>query len=417
MSLQGALGRLLVYVVLSIGAIAMFFPFYWMLSTSLKSPQEAGTSTPILVPHRMQPNNWAAAFRLGEQGRPGLRGGLFGGWDPGQTVTFSIEVREEEPGAGVDVVIPKPTGLISFPLGAQTQAESEYLGPTENGEASSYRVTLQHIGETSFDRLPVDLRIPRSSEYLHSTLAADGVRSTRNYQQISFDNIVPGALNYVLSNYINAWRAAPFGWYFFNSAFTAIMQVLGGLVVASFAAFALARIKFWGRELVFILVIGTLMIPGEVLLIPNYVTLARLGWINSYPALIVPFIASAFGIFLLRQFFLTLPQELFDAARMDGANWFTQLHRVALPLALPGLVTYALFSFLGSWNALLWPLIVTSSEHMRTIQVGLRYFVDEAGTDYGALMAASMLAVLPVIVGFLFVQKQFIQGIARSGLK
>jgi multiple sugar transport system permease protein len=416
-SLRGALGRLLVYVVLSIGAIGMFFPFYWMLSTSLKSPQEAGTSTPILVPHRMQPNNWVAAFRLGEQGRPGLRGGLFGGWEPGQTLTFNVEVREAEPGAGVDVVIPKPTGLITFPLGAQTQAESEYLGPTEDGDASGYRITLQHTGETSFDRLPVDLRIPRSSEYLHSTLASDGVRNTRNYQQISFDNIAPGALSYVLSNYINAWRAAPFSWYFFNSAFTAIMQVLAGLVVASFAAFALARIRFWGRELVFILVIGTLMIPGEVLLIPNYVTLARLGWINSYPALIVPFVASAFGIFLLRQFFLTLPQELFDAARMDGANWFTQLYRVALPLALPGMVTYALFSFLGSWNALLWPLIVTSSEQMRTIQVGLRYFVDEAGTDYGALMAASMLAVLPVIVGFLFVQKQFIQGIARSGLK
>jgi multiple sugar transport system permease protein len=417
MTLQAALGRFLVYAVLSIGAIAMFFPFYWMLSTSLKTRQEAGTSTPILVPHKMQPANWVAAWQLGEQGNPGLKGALFGGWEPGQQLTFTVTVLESEPGAGVDIVIPKPSGVIRFPLGDETQAESSYLGATDDGEASSYRITLTHAGTTSFQRLPLELRLPRSSQYLSGTLAADGERNTRNYQQVTFDNISPGLLSYVFSNYVSAWRAAPFGWYFFNSAFTAMMQVLAGLVVASLAAFALARIPFWGRELVFIGVIGTLMIPGEVLLIPNYVTLARLGWINSYPALIVPFVASAFGIFLLRQFFLTLPQELFDAARMDGASWFTQLHRVALPLALPGLVTYALFSFLGSWNALLWPLIVTSSERMRTIQVGLRYFVDEAGTDYGALMAASMLAVLPVIIGFLFVQKQFIQGIARSGLK
>ena len=280
-----------------------------------------------------------------------------------------------------------------------------------------YGVTLKHTGETRFDRLPVELRVPRTSAFVTSTLAPDGVRNTRNYQEVTFENMTAGMLGYVLSNYIGAWRSAPFGWYFFNSAFTAVVQVLFGLVVASLAAFSLARIPFWGREVVFILVIGTLMIPGEVLLIPNYVTLARLGWINQYPALIVPFIASAFGIFLLRQFFMTLPQELFDAARIDGASWLTQLRSVALPLALPGLLTYALFSFLGSWNALLWPLIVTSSERMRTIQVGLRYFVDEAGTDYGSLMAASTLAVLPVMIGFLFVQKQFIQGIARSGLK
>jgi multiple sugar transport system permease protein len=133
--------------------------------------------------------------------------------------------------------------------------------------------------------------------------------------------------------------------------------------------------------------------------------------------LIVPFVASAFGIFLLRQFFLTLPQELFDAARIDGAGWSVQLFQIALPLALPGLLTYALFAFLGAWNALLWPLIVTNSERMRTVQVGLRFFVEESGTDYSQLMAASTLAILPIIVGFFFVQKQFIQGIARSGLK
>lgn len=416
MSLRAGLGRFLIYAVLSAGAVIMIFPFWWMLSTSVKTKQEAGQAVPVFVPERLRPDNWRAAWTLGRSGRAGsLAGALSGGWEPGGTIELEVTVREEEPGAGLEVVVPKPTGVLSFPLGDQTVTSVELLGST--GNESTYLVRAEHRGDESFRRLPLQLRIPRSSSYLSSGLAADGVRNTRRWQEASFENAAPGLFGYLFSNYVNAWRAAPFGWYFFNSAFTAVVQVLLGLVVASFAAFALARIRFWGREVVFFLVIGTLMIPGEVLLIPNYVTLARLGWIDRYPALIVPFIASAFGIFLLRQFFATLPQELFDAARIDGASWFTQLRLVALPLATPGLVTYALFSFLGSWNALLWPLIVTNSERMRTIQVGLRYFVDEAGTDYGALMAASTLAVLPIIVGFFFVQKQFIQGIARSGLK
>ncbi len=416
MSVQAALGRFLVYAALITGAVVMIFPFYWMLSTSVKTRQEAGQSVPVLVPQKLQPDNWLAAWQLGRQGAGGSLAGAFnGGWAPGGVLEFQVEVAESEPGAGMDVVVPRPSGVLSFPLGDQTQAGAELL---EIGEDTSlYLVRLEHTGDTHFDRIPLQLRIPRTSGYLSSSIAADGVRNTRNWVEVSYDNVSPGLFGYVFSNYVAAWRAAPFGWYFFNSAFTAVVQVLVGIVVACLAAFALARINFWGREVVFLLVIGTLMIPGEVLLIPNYVTLARVGWINTYAALIVPFVASAFGIFLLRQFFSTLPQELFDAARIDGASWFTQLWTVALPLATPGLVTYGLFSFLGSWNALLWPLIVTNSERMRTIQVGLRYFVDEAGTDYGALMAASTLAVLPIIVGFLFVQKQFIQGIARSGLK
>lgn len=416
MSLRTALGRFLIYAILIIGAVIMVFPFYWMISTSLQTRQEAGQAEPILVPQKMHPSNWAAAWAMGREGTGGtLRGALTGGWHPGGSLEFEVTVAETERGVGFEVVVPRPAGALSFPLGEQTSAL--VLPLDSEGYMQTYLVRLEHTGDTEFSRLPLQLRIPRTSSYEASSLAADGVRNTRNWQEVTFENVSPGLLGYVFSNYVTAWRSAPFGWYFFNSAFTALVQVLLGIAVASLAAFALARIPFWGREFVFILVIGTLMIPGEVLLIPNYVTLARLEWINTYYALIVPFIASAFGIFLLRQFFSTLPQELFDAARIDGASWFTQLRLVALPLATPGLVTYALFSFLGSWNALLWPLIVTNSERMRTIQVGLRYFVDEAGTDYGALMAASTLAILPIIIGFFFVQKQFIQGIARSGLK
>jgi multiple sugar transport system permease protein len=154
-----------------------------------------------------------------------------------------------------------------------------------------------------------------------------------------------------------------------------------------------------------------------MLLVPNFVTVSRLGWTDSYQALVVPWIASVFGIFLLRQFFLSLPAELFEAAKLDGASYGTMLTRIALPLARPGIATYAIFSFLGSWNALIWPLIVTSKQDMRTLQVGLQAFIGEAGSNYGQLMAASVMVILPIIVVFLLAQKQFIAGVARSGLK
>jgi multiple sugar transport system permease protein len=414
-SLQRFLARFLIYALLIVGSVLMVFPFYWMLSTSFQSTQETASSTPVLLPEQMRPSNWAAAWGLGSQGSAGLRGGLIGGLQPGRTIAFEVALTEAEPGAGVEPVVPRPGGVLTFPLGDDTRLESEFLG--SDGDIGRYRVTIHNDGDLTFSRVPLDVRYPKESGFVSSTLAPDGVRSARRFNRVEFSNISPGALGYAFRNYANAWRAAPFGRYFFNSAFTAVVQVLSGLMVASLAAFALARIRFWGREVVFILVIGTLMVPGEVLLIPNYVLLSRLAWIDTYYALIVPFIASAFGIFLLRQFFLTLPQELFDAARMDGASWGVQLWQVAMPLATPGLLTYALFAFLGAWNALLWPLIVTNSERMRTIQVGLRFFVEEAGTDFGPLMAGSAMAVLPILIGFFFVQKQFIQGIARSGLK
>jgi multiple sugar transport system permease protein len=408
-------GRLTIYLLLSVGAVAMVFPFYWMLSTSFKTQQEASSIVPVLLPEQLRPQNWSAAYGLGSQGRPGLMGGLFGGFSPGRTVAFEVVLQEDQEGAGVSATIPKPLGVLSFPLLDDTLIEAELV--TVTGAGSLYRIRLSNEGTRRYPQLPLELRIPKESTFVSSTLAPDGVRSARRSNRISFDNITPGTLSYLFRNYLSAWNAAPFGRYFFNSAFTAVVQVLTGLWVASMAAFALARIPFWGREVVFIMILGTMMIPGEVLLIPNYVLLARLDWIDTYYALIVPFVASAFGIFLLRQFFLTLPQELFDAARIDGAGWSVQLFQIALPLALPGLLTYALFAFLGAWNALLWPLIVTNSERMRTVQVGLRFFVEESGTDYSQLMAASTLAILPIIVGFFFVQKQFIQGIARSGLK
>lgn len=221
----------------------------------------------------------------------------------------------------------------------------------------------------------------------------------------------------VWSNYVDAWNEAPFARYFFNSAFVASVTTIGQLTFSALAAYAFATMNFFGREIIFTLFLGTMMIPDQMTLVPNYVLLFKLGWIDSYYALIVPWLTSVFAIFLMRQFFQTVPGELYDAAQIDGCTRFGYLWKVMAPLSRPVFITCGLFTFIGSWNAFLWPLIVTNTDRMRTIQVGLSTFMQEHGTVPTLLMAASTMAIMPVLIGFFFVQRQFIQGIARTGLK
>ncbi len=218
-------------------------------------------------------------------------------------------------------------------------------------------------------------------------------------------------------NYIKAWNVAPFGRYFFNSFFVSIVTTIGEVITTVMAAYAFAKMRFFGKSFLFALLLGTLMIPGEMLLIPNYVTLYKFHWLDRYQALIIPWLASVFGIFLLRQFFRSIPDELQDAARIDGCSRFRFLWQVMVPLSKPAIMTVALLKFLGSWNAFLWVLIVTNSENMRTVPVGLTMFSSEVGTAYEQLMAASVLAIIPILILFFFTQKQFIQGVARTGIK
>ncbi len=218
-------------------------------------------------------------------------------------------------------------------------------------------------------------------------------------------------------NYVNAWNAAPFGRYFFNSAFIAVTTTVGEVITTVFAAYAFAKMNFFGKGFLFTLLLGTLMIPGQMLLVPNYVTIKRLGWYNTYWALIIPWIVSVFGIFLLRQFFRTIPDELWDSARIDGCSRLRFIWQIVVPLAKPGIATVALFKFIGSWNAFLWVLIMTDKVELRTVPVGLRFFMSDMGTDYPLLMAAATLAIVPILILFFVAQRQFIQGIARTGLK
>ncbi len=404
-SIRALLSRTLIYFVLTSGAVVMAFPFYWMIATSMKSPQEAQQAAPIWFPERTIPHNWFVAARLGQEGGNYLWGGFKGG----SSVTLHLAVSD--PTAG------KPRARIPKPPAAFSDPRSDATHITYSRDSTGWNVTFKNSSTKDFNSLPVILYVPKKCGKISPRLPADAIRSHGNYWRLEWVNIAPGLLGYIFHNYRAAWRAAPFARYFFVSFLTAGLQVLGGILFATMAAFAFARIRFPGRDTLFMLFVATMMIPGEVLLIPNYILLAKLGWLDTFYALIVPWLASVFGIFLLRQFFLSLPQDLFDAARIDGASHWGMLWRIAFPLAVPGLVTYGIFAFLGAYNALLWPLIVTQSPEMRTIQVGLQAFIGEAGSDYGQLMAASTMAIMPIIIGYFFAQRHFIQGIARSGIK
>lgn len=222
---------------------------------------------------------------------------------------------------------------------------------------------------------------------------------------------------FTLQNYRDAFSAAPFGRYYFNSLFVAVLVTLGQLVTCSLAAYAFARMKFWGRDVLFYIFLGTMMVPFHVTMIPGFMILHWFGWIDTYAALIAPGLASAFGTFLLRQFFLTIPRELEEAAFIDGCTRFGVLWRIIVPLAKPALATLAIFTFMTVFNDFLWALIVINSEEMYTVQLGLAIFRDRYGTEWGSLMAGSVVATLPILLVFFFAQKYFIQGITLSGMK
>lgn len=228
--------------------------------------------------------------------------------------------------------------------------------------------------------------------------------------------LVPQA--WTLDNLTRILTELPFARLVVNSVIFAGGVTICALVFDSLAAYALARIDFRGRRALLIIIIASLMIPFQATLIPVYQLVADLGWINTYAGLIAPRAADAFGIFLLRQFFLALPRDLDNAARIDGANEFRIFRSIVIPNAVPALMTLGVFTFVNNWNDLLWPLVFTNQAEMGTITSGLTLLTGPGGIiPYGVMMAGSLVAVLPLVVGFLFVQRRFIDNIATTGLK
>ncbi|HUX21773.1 MAG TPA: carbohydrate ABC transporter permease [Spirochaetia bacterium] len=217
------------------------------------------------------------------------------------------------------------------------------------------------------------------------------------------------------SSYPDVTRTLPFGRFFLNSVIVSISVTLLQLFVAAMAAYAFARLRFPGRGVLFFAYLSTLMIPPQVTLIPRFLLMRELGWINTYQGLIIPFVFSSFGIFLLRQYFLTIPRELEEAARIDGVGYFKAFWLVLLPLTRPGLAALAILTFIAQWNSFLWPLVVVSSQDMNTLTVGLNTLRGQYTTAWNLLMAGSVLATMPILIVFLIGNRYFISGITAGG--
>lgn len=222
---------------------------------------------------------------------------------------------------------------------------------------------------------------------------------------------------WTLHGYREVWSELPFLRLVLNSFIFAGVTTGLLLLFDSMAAYALARLRFRGRTLCFWLVIATLMVPFQITLIPVFMTLFDLGWLDTYQGLIIPRAASAFGIFMLRQFFLQIPSELDEAARLDGANHFQVYRRIVLPLAKPALATLAVLHFMTLWNDLLWPLVMTSSTEMRTLPAGLTLFGGQHVTDHAVLLAGATISLIPLAAAFALAQKYFVQSVATTGIK
>jgi len=223
---------------------------------------------------------------------------------------------------------------------------------------------------------------------------------------------------HAVQNYSAAFAKAPLLQFLLNGAIVTATIFALQVLIALPAAYALAKLRFHGRKTVFALVLFCILIPPQAIAVPLFLLFHHLGILDSYAALVVPFAISVFGIFLMRQFFLTVPDDLIDAARMDGISEFGIVWRVMLPTAIPAVTAFGIFSVVAHWNDYFWPLVVLNSEHLFTPPLGVAAFRNqEAGTDYGPLMAAATIIIAPLVVAFLLAQRRFIEGIAFTGLK
>ena len=236
-----------------------------------------------------------------------------------------------------------------------------------------------------------------------------------SYQKPWWYDWVPTSFEW--QNYVNAWRVVPFARFYLNSIFVCVLTTAGQVASSALAAYAFARLRFPGRDKMFFAYLATMMVPGVVTMIPVFILLEQIGWIDTYKAVILPPMFTAYGTFMLRQFFLTLPKDLEDAAKIDGCSYFGIFWKILLPLSKPALATLTVFTFMGNWMSFMWPLVVLNSHEKFTLPVGLAYFQSLHHTDWTMLMAGSLMMILPILLIFIFNQRYFVEGIKLSGIK
>ncbi len=450
--IRTGLSRGLVYLVLLAGAAVMLLPFLWMLSTSVMTIGEANSgrllprSTRLSCPYvnliKYDRDGTVTNFAVSPSVRPGEQ--------ELHTDSYYVAVQQDE-GTGqyqfqlVDNrADPVPIAPVNDPQGPLTDdwqpiPEGGGMVDTGRGLQITFAPPSTYPVDTSLDRRSGASRTEyvNCCEFPSSMLEKQlADRAERQYtgreipEDLSDCRTVGAKVNYFFGefiggNYWQAWVTADFREYMGNSVVLTAITLAGILVVSTLAAYAFGRMEFPGRSFLFALLLSTMMIPETVTMIPNFLTvtgnnpfLPFINWYDNWPALTVPFMASFFNIFLLRQFFAQIPEDLWDAARIDGAGHLRFLIQVVLPLSKAPIMTVIIFAFIGSWNALLWPLIATKAgSDWWPISVGLQNFVSEAGPETHLWMAGASISMLPVLILYFLAQKQFIEGIATTGLK
>ena len=445
--LRRGLGRGLMYLVLIVGAAVMVVPFLWMLSTSVMTLGEANAgrilprAVRLTCPYINLPKyskNTVIGFGLGEvrEGEQEL-----------PTASYYVEVRLEEQsnqwlfrlvnrkGKPVPIV---PAGQPDAPLTDGWQAINPAGGMVDTGRGLTFtfapagaykeagrRSGAAHVEYVNCCQYPTDVLEKELADEAEREYTGRPIPTDLSNCRTAGRKIAYFFQEFIGGNYYQAWKTAQFNEYMWNSIRITAITLVGILFVSTLAAYAFGRMNFPGKNFLFALLLSTMMIPETVVLIPNFLTITGnnpflpfINWYDNWPALTIPFMAGFFNIFLLRQFFAQIPDELWDAARIDGAGHLRFLIQVVLPLSKAPIMTVTIFAFIGSWNALMWPLIATKAgSDWWPISVGLQNFVSEAGPETHLWMAAASISMLPVLILYFLAQKQFIEGIATTGLK
>jgi ABC-type glycerol-3-phosphate transport system permease component len=439
-------------LILILGAAVMVVPFLWMLSTSMMTLGEANAgrllprAARVTCPHvnliKYDQVGTVTDFAVAPQVREREQ--------ELHTDSYYVEIQQEEQSEEWQFRLvnneAEPVGIVPVDQPQGTLTEDWQPIPDGGGMVDSgVGLSLTFVPPGTY---PAGTALGRRSgasrvEYVNCCEFPSSVlekrtaeRAEREYTGRPFPKDLSDCrtagrkisyffLEFIGGNYLEAWTSAKFNQYMWNSIRLTAITLIGILIVSTLAAYAFARMTFPGRNLLFALLLSTMMIPETVVLIPNFLTITGnnpflpfVNWYDSWPALTIPFMAGFFNIFLLRQFFAQIPDELWDAARIDGAGHLRFLIRVVLPLSKAPIMTVTIFAFIGSWNSLMWPLIATKAgSDWWPISVGLQNFVSEAGPETHLWMAAATISMLPVLLLYFLAQRQFIEGIATTGLK
>jgi len=453
-----AISRSFTYLVLVLGAMIMIIPFLWMLSTSIMTIGEANAGR--LLPRAARLScpyvNLAKYDNQGTVTDLAVSPKVRAGEQELHTDSYYVSVQKDAATAEWQFLLVNnadepvaivPVGQSDAPLTDAWQAIPDGGGTVDTGRGLSvtFEPPAAYPADTDLGRRSGASRTDyvNCCEFPNSVLQKQlADRGERRYtgrpipEDLSACRTVGHKANYFFGeflggNYYQAYITAHFNRYMWNSVRLTAITLAGMLIVSTLAAYAFGRMQFPGKSFLFALLLSTMMIPETVTMIPNYLTVTgnnpllgfasehfRTYWYDSWPALTIPFMASFFNIFLLRQFFAQIPDELWDAARIDGAGHLRFLIQVVLPLSKAPIMTVIIFAFIGSWNALLWPLIATKAgSAWWPISVGLQNFVSEAGPETHLWMAGATISMLPVLALYFLAQKQFIEGIATTGLK